>query len=76
MNIHKTKVEVTVLSDGPLPDFTDEAERSWLAWLAEDIDTGTSIGAWTVVSDEVVEPANVERELVLVGNDGTFFSED
>jgi hypothetical protein len=75
MDIHKTIISVTVLSDGPLPEDRGE-DSNWLAFVAEEIESGPAIGDWRIVSDEIVPPAAVGAELVAIGNDGSFFRDD
>jgi hypothetical protein len=72
--IHKTLIEVVVLSEGPLPDTIEDG--NWLRWVAQEIEDGASIGDWRIVSDQIVSPEKLEPELFAIGNDGSFFELD
>jgi hypothetical protein len=75
MRIQKTKITVTVLHDADVvqtpPEYYDD-----LGDLQYKMSEGGFIGSIEVDSVEDVDPANLEQELIAIGNDGTFFKEE
>lgn len=69
--IYKTVLRVTVYSEDGSP-----LEGCSLADMGEAIDIGDDIGEVETVSRETItDPAQLHRELLAIGNDGTFFGE-
>ena len=67
--IHKTTFTVEVFSRGPYDDYCD------LSQIQYDITEGDCIGNYFSVSQEIVDPAEIESEMIRIGNDGDFFDD-
>lgn len=72
-NVFKTEIRLVVLSEAIDPDV---GRSAWLLDIAHAIDDGDSIGDWKVESQRRLAPAEVEPELLAIGNDGAFFQDD
>jgi hypothetical protein len=65
--IYKTTYKVVVLSDGPIDGGAD------LENVLREMNEGCLIGETEFVSCDPVDPSAVHKELLAIGNDGTFF---
>lgn len=71
--IYKHVVVVTILSEDA--ELEAVLGREWeLPDLHEAITTGACIGSFEHTASGIVPPKDVEKELIALGNDGTFFS--
>lgn len=68
--IYKSTFKVEIFSEGPLPPDMYELDE-----LNEMITEGDCIGSVEFVREDRVPVRRVRRELVEIGNDGTFFDD-
>jgi hypothetical protein len=70
MEVSKTTIVLTILhpTDWSMPETIEE-------WLYE-IDQGSAVGQETYNVTEPVPDNEIESELIALGNDGKFFTED
>lgn len=75
--IVKTTLQVTVLQEADsLEDAAERLGHLSLSDLGDFIDEGDGIGGFKTLAHVSVSPGDVEDELLLIGNDGTFFDHD
>lgn len=75
--INKIVLRVTVLAqDDTLDESVNSIGDMSLESLARSMSEGDLIGTYSIQSSETVPADKVEDELLAVGNDGSFFSDD
>lgn len=67
--IWKTVYKFVVLSEEPIP------AKSEFPDIMEECETGRYIGDVVLSSSKVMKPERVKRQLLNMGNDGTFFDD-
>lgn len=70
--IYRTVYQVEVFSEGEYEPHDDD-NMSDLTSIDYDITYGDHIGNVKQISSEIVAPADVEKEMLRIANDGSFF---